>query len=80
MVPGSEPHRPARPFEPADLQRLDPDDFRTLAYASAIGPEFDFELLADAMGAEGEALAEPGPCAVCGRSGPNRWAAAGRPL
>ena len=25
-------------------------------------------------------LAEPGPCAVCGRSGPTRWAAAGRPL
>ena len=58
MPSGSEPRAPARPFEPADLRKLDPEDFRTLAYASAIGVEFDFELLADAMGAESEPLAE----------------------
>lgn len=40
------------------LDRLAPDQLRTLAYASAIGREFDFALLLAAMGAEEEALAE----------------------
>lgn len=42
----------------ADLDRLDPEDFRTLAYASAVGQEVDFDLMAEAMGAEPEQLAE----------------------
>src|ERR1700688_680467 len=40
------------------LDHLGPDQLRTLAYASAIGREFDFSLLVSAMGAEEEPLAE----------------------
>lgn len=40
------------------LDRLDSEQRRTLAYASAIGREFDFALLVAAMGGEEEALAE----------------------
>jgi tetratricopeptide (TPR) repeat protein len=40
------------------LDRLSPEQHRILAYASAIGPEFDFPLLVAAMGLEEEALAE----------------------
>ncbi|HEV2316073.1 MAG TPA: hypothetical protein VGV89_00660 [Thermoplasmata archaeon] len=41
-----------------DLTQLDPESFRALAYASAIGTEFDFELLSDALGGDPEVLAE----------------------
>ncbi|HXW67133.1 MAG TPA: hypothetical protein VEL82_04575 [Thermoplasmata archaeon] len=48
--------------EPADempgLERLSGEQLRILAYASAIGSEFDFPLLVGAMGVEEEALAE----------------------
>jgi tetratricopeptide (TPR) repeat protein len=40
------------------LDTLTPDQLRTLAYASAIGREFDFQLLVAAMGAPEEELAE----------------------
>ena len=40
------------------LEHLSTDQMRLLAYASAIGKEFDFPLLAAAMGAEEEPLAE----------------------
>ncbi|MFZ1023962.1 MAG: tetratricopeptide repeat protein [Thermoplasmata archaeon] len=40
------------------LDTLTPDQLRTLAYASAIGREFDFQLLVAAMGASEEELAE----------------------
>ncbi len=40
------------------LDRLTPEQHRILAYASAIGPEFDFSVLVAAMGAEEEALSE----------------------
>jgi tetratricopeptide (TPR) repeat protein len=42
----------------AVLERLDPDQRRTLAYASAIGREFDFALLVAAIGGNEESLAE----------------------
>jgi tetratricopeptide (TPR) repeat protein len=45
-------------FGLSDLERMDPQEVRTLAYASAIGSEFDFDLLVEALGAEPEALAE----------------------
>ena len=44
--------------EPARLDRLSSEQHRILAYASAIGSEFDFPLLVAAMGANEEALAE----------------------
>jgi tetratricopeptide (TPR) repeat protein len=40
------------------LESLSPEQHRILAYASAIGPEFDFSLLLGAMGIEEEVLAE----------------------
>lgn len=40
------------------IERLDPDQRRSLAYASAIGREFDFPLLVAAMGVNDESLAE----------------------
>jgi tetratricopeptide (TPR) repeat protein len=40
------------------LPTLTPDDDRILAYASAIGREFDFDLLVKATGADEEALSE----------------------
>ncbi|MCI4329583.1 MAG: tetratricopeptide repeat protein [Thermoplasmata archaeon] len=40
------------------LDRLDPEQRRTLAYASAIGREFDFALLVAAVGGDEETLAE----------------------
>jgi tetratricopeptide (TPR) repeat protein len=43
---------------PEALERLDPEELRTLAYASAIGLEFDFDLLVEALGADPEQLAE----------------------
>jgi tetratricopeptide (TPR) repeat protein len=42
----------------AVLDRLNPDQRRTLAYASAIGREFDFPLLVAAIGVPEEELAE----------------------
>jgi len=42
----------------ARIERLTPEQHRILAYASAIGSEFDFPLLVAAMGVEEEALAE----------------------
>ena len=42
----------------AGLPPLSPDELRILAYASAIGPEFDFPLLVAAIGADEETLAE----------------------
>lgn len=42
----------------AVLDRLDADERRVLAYASAIGREFDFSLLVAAIGGEEEPLAE----------------------
>ncbi len=47
----------ASPVGP-DLAVLSAGQRRILAYASAIGPEFPFELLRDAMGVEEELLAE----------------------
>ncbi len=49
------PERPPSPTLPADLT---PDELRILAYASAIGSEFSFPLLAKAMEAPEEELAE----------------------
>ncbi len=43
---------------PAAIQELSEEQRRILAYASAIGSEFDFELLRAAMGVDEEALAE----------------------
>jgi len=43
---------------PTSLESLSPEQHRILAYASAIGSEFDFPLLVGAMGVEEEALAE----------------------
>ena len=43
---------------PRSLPTLTPDAHRLLAYASAIGREFDFPLLVAAMGAPEEGLAE----------------------
>jgi tetratricopeptide (TPR) repeat protein len=40
------------------LETLSPEQLRILAYASAIGSEFDFSLLVGAMGMEEEGLAE----------------------
>jgi tetratricopeptide (TPR) repeat protein len=40
------------------LESLSPEQLRILAYASAIGSEFDFSLLLGAMGIDEEALAE----------------------
>lgn len=40
------------------LEEFTPDDLRTLAYASALGREFDFQLLVEAMGVDEEPLAE----------------------
>ena len=48
---------PGRPTAPR-IEELGPDHHRILAYASAIGPEFEFRLLATAMGVEEELLAE----------------------
>ena len=45
--------------EPASaLDGIGPEQHRILAYASAIGPEFDFSLLATAMGIDEEVLSE----------------------
>jgi tetratricopeptide (TPR) repeat protein len=49
---------PAEEARGASLEHLGPDQLRTLAYASAIGREFDFPLLVAAIGADEEALAE----------------------
>lgn len=51
------PASPGRPAAPR-FEQLGPEQHRILAYASAIGPEFDFRLLATAMGVEEELLAE----------------------
>lgn len=54
------PAGPASPGRPvaSRFEQLGPEQHRILAYASAIGPEFDFRLLAAAMGVEEETLAE----------------------
>jgi tetratricopeptide (TPR) repeat protein len=44
--------------KPSVIEHLGGEERRTLAYASAIGREFDFPLLVAAMGLEEEALAE----------------------
>ncbi len=56
---------PVQPTEPPDaaprlpsLSELTPEQHRALAYASAIGREFNFGLLVQAMAAEEESLAE----------------------
>jgi len=54
--PGAEPR--GRSSEGATPPALSAEAHRILAYASAIGPEFDFGLLVDAMGSDEEALAE----------------------
>jgi tetratricopeptide (TPR) repeat protein len=46
------------PYAEGPLPPLTPEEMRTLAYASAMGREFDFPLLVAAMGAPDEALAE----------------------
>ena len=53
-LPGSTDPEPALP----SLSGLTPEQHRALAYASAIGREFDFALLVAAMGASEETLAE----------------------
>ncbi|MGD0250131.1 MAG: hypothetical protein ABSB97_04510 [Thermoplasmata archaeon] len=52
-TPGSGETSPTPAFDD-----LGPDQHRILAYASAIGPEFDFALLVAAMGIDEEILAE----------------------
>jgi len=52
------PEAPAARPSRAPLATLPADLVRVLAYASAIGPEFPFELLRAAIGAEEEPLAE----------------------
>jgi tetratricopeptide (TPR) repeat protein len=47
----------ARASAPA-LPPLSPEEHRILAYASAVGSEFDFALLVEAMGVDEEALSE----------------------
>lgn len=49
---------PSAPGGPADPEALPPELHRLLAYASAIGPEFSFDLLRAAMAVEEEPLAE----------------------
>ncbi len=51
------PEEPKRE-DTSRFERLSPDQHRILAYASSIGSEFDFPLLANAMGVEEEWLAE----------------------
>ena len=46
------------PPAPARFEELGAEQHRILAYASAIGPEFDFRLLVAAMGVEEELLSE----------------------
>ncbi|HXQ48897.1 MAG TPA: tetratricopeptide repeat protein, partial [Thermoplasmata archaeon] len=58
MAPASVDARPDGESRFAVLDRLDPEQRRTLSYASAIGREFDFGLLVAAIGAGEEALAE----------------------
>jgi tetratricopeptide (TPR) repeat protein len=48
----------ARPAPDAAAPPLTAEEHRILAYASAIGPEFDFALLVAAMGVDEETLAE----------------------
>lgn len=50
--------RPATGGSNPPLTSLSPEEHRIVAYASAIGSEFDFALLRDAMGMDEEALAE----------------------
>jgi tetratricopeptide (TPR) repeat protein len=51
--------RPSEPTSgPTESGVLDPLERRVLVYASALGPEFDFTLLAASMGAEEEPLVE----------------------
>ncbi|HKV90616.1 MAG TPA: hypothetical protein VJQ43_05415, partial [Thermoplasmata archaeon] len=58
-MPPESPPTPAAIDSPlAVLDRLDPDQRRALAYASAIGREFDFSLFVAAIGEDDEALAE----------------------
>jgi tetratricopeptide (TPR) repeat protein len=57
MAAPSEDAGRSPPGRPA-LEALDPEEHRLLAYASAIGAEFDFSLLAAALGEDPEQLAE----------------------
>lgn len=58
VVDRSESPRVGPPDPAAATDEFTPEEQRALAYASAIGPEFDFPLLARAMGADEEVLAE----------------------
>jgi len=49
---------PSAPVSPTPLEALSTDQHRILAYASAIGPEFDFDMLVAAMRLDEETLAE----------------------
>ncbi|MCI4322945.1 MAG: hypothetical protein L3K03_02815 [Thermoplasmata archaeon] len=49
---------PDRPNLPGTVDRFPPGEERLLAYASAIGAQFDFELLVEAMGGPAEPVAE----------------------
>ncbi len=55
-APGPDTGRsPPAGIDPEDLE---PEDFRSLAYASALGTEFDFDLLAESLESETERLSE----------------------
>ena len=58
MAEGAAPTRSGPEGGPPSLPDLGPDSHRILAYASAVGPEFDFPLLVAAMGLDDELLAE----------------------
>ena len=58
MAEPAELPRPNGPGSAPPLAGLTPEQHRILAYASAIGPEFDFSLLVAAMGVPEEPLAE----------------------
>jgi tetratricopeptide (TPR) repeat protein len=58
MAERAEPPRSGEPDPVPAFEDLDADQHRILAYASAIGPEFDFALLVGAMGIDEEILAE----------------------
>ncbi len=58
MAERAEAPRPDDRGNASSLIELTPDQQRILAYASAIGPEFDFALLVAAMGVPEEPLAE----------------------
>ncbi len=58
MTASAADDRSGEEVRPAVMEHLGPEERRTLAYASAIGREFDFFLLAAAIGTDEEGLAE----------------------